>query len=131
MKIILIEDKGFTLIEVLVAITIFAIGLLALAGMQVTAIKGGATAQRVTAAVALADGIVENIQARDAGDAMFDSAVSPAVEWPEALAIAGYTAMYSVAVDTPVTGLAQISVSVSDNAYGGRTVSRTTIKRAR
>ena len=78
MKFILQSKQGFTLIEVLVAITIFAIGLLALAGMQVTAIKGGATSQRITAAVALADGIVENIQARDAGDAMFDSAVSSA-----------------------------------------------------
>lgn len=131
MKIILRSSRGFTLIEVLVAITIFAIGLLALAGMQVTAIKGGSTALRVTTAVALADGIVENIQARDAGDAMFDSAVSPAAPWPEALAIGGYTATYTVAVNTPVTGLAQIFVSVSDDAYAGRTVSRTTIKRAR
>ena len=122
---------GFTLIEVLVAITIFAIGLLALAGMQITAIKGGATSQRITAAVALADGIVENIQARDAGDALFDSAVSPAAAWPEELAIDGYTATYTVAVDTPVTGVAQLAVAVSDDAYGGRTISRTTIKRAR
>lgn len=122
---------GFTLIEVLVAITIFAIGLLALAGMQVTAIKGGATSQRVTAAVALADGIVENIQARDSGDAMFDSNVSPAAEWPETLPVDGYTATYTIAVDTPVTGVAQCTVAVSDNAYAGRTVSRTTMKRTR
>lgn len=131
MKFILQSKQGFTLIEVLVAITIFAIGLLALAGMQVTAIKGGATSQRITAAVALADGIVENIQARDAGDAMFDSAVSSAAAWPETLAIDGYTATYTVAVDTPVNGVSQCTVAVIDNAYGGRTVSRTTIKRTR
>lgn len=125
------SSKGFTLIEVLVAITIFAIGLLALAGMQVTAITGGATSQRITAAVALMDGIVENIQSRDAGDAMFDSAVSPAAVWPEALPIAGFTALYTVAVDTPVTGVAQCTVTVSDSAYGGRTVTRTTMKRTR
>jgi len=119
------------LVEVLVAITIFAVGLLALAGMQVTAIRGGATSQRVTAAVALADGIVANIQARIAEDALFDSAVSPAADWPETLAVDGYTALYTVAVDTPVTGVAQLTVRVRDNAFGGRTVSRTTIKRTR
>lgn len=126
-----LSSKGFTLIEVLVAMTIFAIGLLALAGMQVTAIKGGTTSQRVTAAVALADGIVQRIQARDSGDAMFDSAVSPAAEWPETLAVGGYTATYTIAVDTPVIGVAQCTVAVSDNAFGGRTVSRTTMKRTR
>jgi type IV pilus assembly protein PilV len=115
----------------MVALTIFAIALLGLAGMQVTAIQGGATSQRVTSAVALADGIVANIQAREAGDALFDSAVSSAAEWPEALAVDGYTASYTVAVDTPVTGVAQLTVTVSDTAFGGRTISRTTMKRTR
>lgn len=131
MKKIYYFEAGFTLVEVLVALTIFAIGLLALAGMQVTAIKGGATSQRVTAAVALADGIVANIQARDAGDAFFDVAVSPAAEWPEALTINGFQVLYTVAINTPVTGIAQLTVTVRDTAFAGRSVSRTTNKRVR
>lgn len=129
MKRICQSNEGFTLIEVLVALSIFAVGLLALAGMQVTAMQGGTTSQRITAAVALADGIVENIQARDASDAMFDSNVSAGTAWPEALAIEGYSATYSVAVNTPVTGVAQCTVDVSNDAFGGSTVSRVTIKR--
>ncbi len=131
MKLNSLSDKGFTLIEVLVSLTIFAIGLLALAGMQVTAIRGGTTSQRITAAIALADGIVANIQARDAGDALFDAAVSPAAEWPETLAIDGYQALYTVAVNTPVPGIAQLTVTVRDNAFAGRSVSRITNKRVR
>ncbi len=124
-------DGGFTLIEVLVAITVFAIGLLALAGMQITAINGGATSQRVTAAVGLADGIVQNLMARDAGDPIFDTAISPAAAWPETLAIEGFSATYAVAVNTPVNGISQITVTVTDDAFGGRSVSQTTMKRNR
>lgn len=124
-------DRGFTLIEVLVAITIFAIGLLALAGMQLTALNGGATSHRVTAAVGLADGIVQNLLARDAGDPLFDSAVSAGTAWPDALAVEGFSATYAIAVDTPVNGVAQITVTVNDDAFGGRTVSSTTMKRTR
>ncbi len=34
------NNKGFTLIEVLVGLTLLAIGLLAIAGMQMTSVKG-------------------------------------------------------------------------------------------
>lgn len=128
---VLRRSDGFTLVEVLVAITIFAIGLLALAGMQITAISGGSTSQRVTAAVGLADGIVQNLLARDADDAIFDTAVSPAAAWPDTLDIKGFSATYAVAVNTPVNGISQITVTVTDDAFGGRTVSRTTMKRTR
>lgn len=55
--------EGFTLIEVLVAITIFAIGLLALAGMQVTGIRGNSTAQVITGKVAYAQSVIEEFVA--------------------------------------------------------------------
>ena len=57
------HEAGFTLIEVMIALTIFAIGLLALAGMQITGIKGNATAQSVSAKVALGSGVIEQIMA--------------------------------------------------------------------
>jgi type IV pilus assembly protein PilV len=42
------KDEGFTLIEVLIAISIFAIGLLAVAAMQTSAIQGNFSAGRLT-----------------------------------------------------------------------------------
>lgn len=44
------NKQGFTLIEVLVAIVILGVGLLTLMTMQVTGIKGNATAERITLA---------------------------------------------------------------------------------
>lgn len=58
----LTNDKGFSLIEVLIAITLLAIGLLAVAGMQTTAISGNAFAQNGTVAVHLAEEMVDRIR---------------------------------------------------------------------
>lgn len=42
------ENKGFTLIEILIAMAIFAIGILAVLSMQVSAVNTNAAARRVT-----------------------------------------------------------------------------------
>jgi len=46
--------RGFTLIEVMISATILAVGLLALAGMQVSAIRGGKQGRHTTEAAAAA-----------------------------------------------------------------------------
>ena len=53
--------KGFTLIEVLIVLAIFSIGILAVAAMQVTSTKGNASARRITEATALAENQIENL----------------------------------------------------------------------
>lgn len=58
---ILQKETGFSLIEVLVAVTIFAIGLLATASMQITALQSNAGAHKMTTINSAAAGIVEEI----------------------------------------------------------------------
>jgi type IV pilus assembly protein PilV len=63
-----LKQNGFTLVELLVAITIFAIGLLGVAGMQVTALRENSSSHTRTATTALASGIMEEIRQWNAED---------------------------------------------------------------
>jgi len=55
------DEKGFSLIEILIAITVFAIGILAVGNMQITAIKGNSFANDLTKATTLAQDRMEKL----------------------------------------------------------------------
>ena len=55
------NEKGFSLIEILIAITVFAIGILAVGKMQITAIKGNYFANDLTKATTLAQDRMEKL----------------------------------------------------------------------
>jgi len=65
-------EEGFSLVEVLVSLSILAVGLLSLALLQVTAIKGNAGASKSTIAAELAQTKLELFR-RDAWSAIVDS----------------------------------------------------------
>ena len=56
------HNRGFSLVEVLVTLAIFAIGVLALASLQVVSIKGGAFSKEATTATAVAQSKMEEIK---------------------------------------------------------------------
>ncbi len=58
-----INTSGFTLIEILIAMVIFSIGLLAVAKMQISSIQGNSYSQEVTDATILAKDKVEELMA--------------------------------------------------------------------
>jgi prepilin-type N-terminal cleavage/methylation domain-containing protein len=55
------NEKGFTLLEVIVAISILTIGLLGVASMQVSAIKGNTLAFGITEATSWASDQIEKL----------------------------------------------------------------------
>jgi type IV pilus assembly protein PilV len=55
-------EEGFTLIEIMITLVLLSIGLVALAGLQVSAIKGNAFSKRMTAAVSIANQKLEQIK---------------------------------------------------------------------
>lgn len=129
-------QQGFTILEVLVALTIFAIGLLALAGMQITGIQGNFKAQSVSAKVALSSGVIEEFLAMPGDDPQLTTEITNAL-WPNAtnIAIEGAgTCSATVTVDsdpiigaTTYTGLTRIVVTVANQE--GNPVTQTIMKR--
>jgi len=57
------KEKGFTLLEVIIAISILSFGLLAIASMQISAIRGNSFAAGVTGGTTWAGDQVERLMA--------------------------------------------------------------------
>jgi type IV pilus assembly protein PilV len=56
------SEEGFTLIETMIALVVLSIGLVALAGLQISAIRGNNLSKRMTTAVSIANARVEQIK---------------------------------------------------------------------
>lgn len=75
MKTLLIKDnRGFTLTEVMIALAVFTIGILAVNAMQTASIKGNSKARKITEAGNLATDRIENIISLDYNATALDDA---------------------------------------------------------
>lgn len=102
------NNRGFSLIELLVAVTILAIGLLALAGLQITAIQGNSFGNTISQATALAEDRIEEIRNMAYDDIVFAS--NPDIEANVDGTI--YTRETFVETDTPLPDLKRVAVTV-------------------
>jgi len=55
-------NAGFTLVESMLTLAILSVGLLALAGLQITALRGNALSRRMTTAVSIAEQRIEQLK---------------------------------------------------------------------
>jgi type IV pilus assembly protein PilV len=100
-------EKGFTLIEVLVATVVLSMGLLGLARVHIAAIQANTIASRLTQATTLAQDRVEQLLAlpyKDPG--LADNTYTETN--PQ-----GYTLTWEVDTDLPSTGMKTINVDVT------------------
>jgi type IV pilus modification protein PilV len=70
-----LKEKGFTLLELMIAMVVLAIGILALIQMQVAAMSGNSSANQMTTAVTLAQDQIERLK----GLSFFDNALADTV----------------------------------------------------
>jgi len=124
------NEKGFTLLEVIVAISILTIGLLAVASMQVSAIKGNKLAFGITGATSWASDQIEklivlpydhaDLQDTDGdGAAGLENASEATDDNPTPPPAHGkYKVYWNVAVDDTADGTKTVNVIVTWTDHG-------------
>jgi len=125
-------QNGFTLIEVVIAIAVLTIGILALYQMQVTAIQGNATAQGLTGSSVQASDQVETLFNLPYGDVSLNDTNGNGIAGLDNIgATADYsvvdgqfTVNWNVALNTPVPNTKTIRVITvwTDHGQQKRTV---------
>ena len=99
-------EKGFTLIEVIFAMTILAVGLLAVATMQVTAIRGNTTSRDISSAIDLVQDRVDKLLAVNIGHADLAAGDHPDPDTGDR-----YDISWSVQDNTPILNVKTITVT--------------------
>jgi type IV pilus assembly protein PilV len=105
-----IGEKGFTLLEVIVAISILTFGLLAVASMQMTAIRGNYNASNITEATTVAQDRLEDLMGLLYSDPLLDP--GNGLSDPAPPSPSGYTITYDVLDDNPIPNTRLVTVTV-------------------
>ena len=101
------KDQGFTLIEVLIAMFIFTIGILAVASMQVSALTGNSVADRATIRIVSAQYKLEELIALPYDDPKLDVATH------EITTLDDYKIRWIVTGNDPIDNAKRITMRVT------------------
>jgi type IV pilus assembly protein PilV len=98
--------NGFTLLEVMIALVILAVGLLGLASLQVMAIKGNSYGQEMTVASTMAQNQLEQLR-RTTG------ALANGTDYPIDQNGIRYTRAWIIDANQPQTGMNTVTITIS------------------
>ena len=120
---------GFTLIEVLIAVTIFAVGLLAIAAMQTSAIQMNSTGNRLTELSTLGIDQLENLMSLPYSDPSLQQAgnypSNDSAGNTHQITTGNYTVRWDVWDNVPTTNTKSITLTVSGK---GKTLTISSIR---
>ena len=102
------SKQGFTILEVIISISIMAVGLIATASMQAAAVKATAGAFRISESATLAQDRMEVLLSRPYRDPMLAPGAHRDPSPP-----AGYSISWNVVDDSPVANTKRLEVTVS------------------
>ncbi len=139
------NNRGFTLLELMFALVIFAVGILGVNAMQLSAISGNSKSRMISEASSVGADIVEQIQSLAYDDAMLDDddgdgtghdvnndgiddvpgnnfGLDDLVNPDQTVASGNYQISWNVAIDYPVVNSKMIRVRVDSPADRAATV---------
>ena len=122
------HEQGFTLIEVLVAMAIFAFGILAVVNMQMSSMQGNSTATRITTQSVIAQNKIEQLFVLAYDNPWLEPAGNPPGtdtdgNTHQETTPQGYTVSWDVIDDTPIADSKQVTVTVSGKGGTAQIVS--------
>lgn len=137
-------ENGFTLVELLVALLLMTVGILAMVQMQIVALQSNSIANRLAVATGLAQEVMDDIQSWDVTAPPVNGAFSPPAPAYTTTAVYSrlgtsmnstgvtfrdtgtFTATYTITLVQPDLTTAFISVTVTG---GGRAVTLNSLRR--
>lgn len=113
------NNKGFTLIEVIIALMIFSVGILAMQGMQYMSVKTNFSAFNITRAIGQGTDTVERILALDYNDDLLLAGAHDDTEFPsEWDHIINTTINWQITDDTPMPNMKTVDLVITSSEKG-------------
>jgi type IV pilus assembly protein PilV len=112
---ILSDNSGFSFIDLMLALVVLTIGVLAMMDLQVIATRSNASSQGTETALTIAESKMEQIK-----DQVFTSIVSEAPT-PVTMSNITFTRQVTVTNDTPIAGSKTVTVTVTWSDAAGKT----------